>query len=169
MNILTEEVCALFDARAQERSIRIERAFSPQLSTVCVDQRGIHTVITNLIANAIDACELDKESSSHTITVSTKEQAEGSVEITVEDDGIGMNEEVQKQLFSVFFTTKGSKGTGLGLLVTSKIVQEHGGEISFESAPGVGTTFTIVLPRGQAPQEEANDAEPDLEVESLFA
>jgi signal transduction histidine kinase len=60
-----------------------------------------------------------------------------------------MDEETQRKIFSSFFSTKGSKGTGLGLLVTSKIVQEHGGEISFESEPGVGSTFSISLPVGE--------------------
>ncbi len=59
----------------------------------------------------------------------------------VSDNGAGMSEDTKRKIFSSFYSTKGSRGTGLGLLVTSKIVVEHGGEISFESEEGVGTTF----------------------------
>jgi signal transduction histidine kinase len=62
-----------------------------------------------------------------------------------------MDAEVKKKAFTSFFTTKGSGGTGLGLLTTRKIVQQHGGEISFNSAPGVGTTFRLSFPRGRLP------------------
>jgi signal transduction histidine kinase len=58
-----------------------------------------------------------------------------------------MDEDIKQQLFARFFSTKGSKGTGLGLLVTQKIVQEHGGVLSVNSEPGKGSTFTMVLPQ----------------------
>ena len=60
---------------------------------------------------------------------------------------MGMTKEVQSKLFERFFSTKGGKGTGLGLLVTRKIIDEQGGTISFETEPGKGTTFTIRFPR----------------------
>ncbi len=59
---------------------------------------------------------------------------------------MGMTKEIQEKIFERFFTTKGSKGSGFGLLVTQKTIQEHGGRISFESAPGKGTTFSLHLP-----------------------
>ncbi len=62
-----------------------------------------------------------------------------------------MDHEVKKKVFTTFFTTKGLGGTGLGLLTTRKIVQEHGGRIELESEPGDGTTFRIVLPRTRLP------------------
>jgi len=68
----------------------------------------------------------------------------------VADDGGGMSPEVKEALFTQFFSTKGSAGTGLGLLVTKKIVEEHGGQIAVESEQGQGTTFTVMLPAGEA-------------------
>jgi signal transduction histidine kinase len=62
-----------------------------------------------------------------------------------------MDYEIKKKAFTTFFTTKGSGGTGLGLLLTRKIVQEHGGKISFESSPGQGTTFRLEFPRDRLP------------------
>ena len=62
------------------------------------------------------------------------------------DNGTGMDEQTQAKLFTDFFTTKGYKGTELGLPVTQKIVKEHGGELTFKSQVGQGTTFTVILP-----------------------
>ncbi|MDP2799680.1 MAG: ATP-binding protein, partial [Deltaproteobacteria bacterium] len=64
----------------------------------------------------------------------------------VSDNGCGMDEEVKDKIFASFFSTKGGVGTGLGLLVTQKIIKEHGGTISVKSEPGEGSTFTIRLP-----------------------
>jgi len=66
---------------------------------------------------------------------------------TVMDNGIGMDEEVKEKVFKRFFTTKGNKGTGLGLCVSHKVIQEMGGEITFESEKGVGTSFRIAVPK----------------------
>ncbi len=62
------------------------------------------------------------------------------------DDGEGMPEEVRENLFKKFYSTKGSRGTGLGLVITRKVVHEHGGSIRVESKQGVGTTFVIEIP-----------------------
>jgi signal transduction histidine kinase len=159
-NALAEDVCALFDLRAKEKSIEIVRDFDSEIQPIQLDQRGIHTALTNLVSNAIDACEMDLESSDHSIVVKTRQAADGGVHYEVSDNGTGMSEEVQHKVFSSFFSTKGAKGTGLGLLVTSKILQEHGGEISFESEPGKGTTFAIHLPVGDKGIEGGTEAGP---------
>jgi len=149
-NLLAEEVCALFDAKAREKSIVIERDFDPEagkLFKIFLDQRGIHTCLSNLVANAMDACESDTREIEHRIAVKTASDTEGRLTFEVSDNGAGMDEETKRKIFSSFYSTKGSRGTGLGLMVTSKIVMEHGGQISFDSEPGMGSTFTIVLPR----------------------
>ncbi|MBK5102377.1 MAG: HAMP domain-containing histidine kinase, partial [Desulfobacteraceae bacterium] len=80
-------------------------------------------------------------------SVVIKTRKEDSVtRFDIVDNGMGMAKEVQEKLFQRFFTTKGSKGSGFGLLVTRKIIQEQGGDITFKSEPGIGTTFTIYLP-----------------------
>lgn len=71
--------------------------------------------------------------------------------LEVADDGVGMDYEVKQKVFANFFTTKGEGGTGLGLLVTRKLVQEHGGRVEVESEPGAGTTFTMRFPRRRLP------------------
>ena len=169
-NLLAEEVCALFDIKAQEKSIVIERDFDPdagQAFKVFLDQRGMHACLSNLVANAVDACDIDPRNTEHRINVRTKQNADGSLTFQVSDNGVGMSEETKRKIFASFYSTKGSRGTGLGLMVTSKIVMEHGGEIFFESEEGKGSTFTMVLPprdmpdadHGDRPRDEATQRE----------
>jgi histidine kinase len=148
-NVLAEEVCALFDIKAREKSIVIERDFDPEagrMFKVFLDQRGIHACLSNLVANAVDACETDTKDVAHRIIVRTIQDAEGLLIFKVSDNGAGMSAETKRKIFASFYSTKGSRGTGLGLMVTSKIVMEHGGEISFDSEEGIETSFSITLP-----------------------
>jgi len=71
---------------------------------------------------------------------------DNSIRFDVSDNGVGMSNEVRERLFTSFFSTKGHRGTGLGLMVTRKLVEEHGGRVDVISALGKGTTFTIHLP-----------------------
>jgi signal transduction histidine kinase len=70
------------------------------------------------------------------------------VEYHIEDNGCGMDAETKEKIFRTFFSTKGSKGTGLGLMIAQKIVGEHGGSIEMESEEGSGTRFVVRLPAG---------------------
>jgi signal transduction histidine kinase len=85
--------------------------------------------------------------------------------IEVSDTGCGMDYEVKQKAFTSFFTTKGTGGTGLGLLVTRKIVQQHGGAITLTSSEGSGTTFRLTFPRARLPRlpEEHDDGRGNVE------
>jgi PAS domain S-box-containing protein len=98
-------------------------------------------VITNLILNAIDAMP-----EGGMLTIETRQDGQERVVVAVSDTGVGMPEAVRQRVFEPFFTTKGQRGSGLGLSVSHSIVTRHGGEITVESEPGHGTTFTLVLP-----------------------
>jgi signal transduction histidine kinase len=71
----------------------------------------------------------------------------------VADNGIGIDKDLKEHVFEDFFTSKGGKGTGLGLMVTQKILREHGGNITFRSRPGEGTTFVATFPRQNTPHD----------------
>ncbi|MCD6180987.1 MAG: GAF domain-containing protein [Candidatus Cloacimonetes bacterium] len=116
----------------------------PALGIVELDSKGIKRCVLNLISNAMDACGQKPDAS---VTVSTQLYGQHSFKILIKDTGTGIPPEAIPKLFQVFFSTKGSKGTGLGLAVTHKIIKEHGGRIDVTSKVGSGTTFTIVLPR----------------------
>jgi signal transduction histidine kinase len=99
------------------------------------------------VVNAIDACTLGEDLPAvPETTIRSRSLPEEKILLEVRDNGVGMSEEVRKKLFTIFFSTKGSRGTGLGLLLSHKIVQEHGGEIRVQSAPQQGAVFQVILP-----------------------
>jgi CheY-like chemotaxis protein len=101
----------------------------------------LREVFVNLVLNATQALP-----DGGCIRFQTKNDPDKGVILTVSDDGTGMDAETREQIFDPMFTTKGEDGTGMGLSVSYGIVQEHDGTIDVESAPGEGTTFTLVFP-----------------------
>jgi len=147
---IVRDVAALYDDLASQNNVTIEVAIQDDIAPASLDVSGIHDCLTNLVSNAFDACLLVQEGE-RKITLKLVEEA-SVLAFEVSDTGCGMDNEVKKKAFTSFFTTKGSGGTGLGLLTTRKIVQQHGGEISFNSAPGAGTTFRLSFPRKRLPE-----------------
>ena len=99
-----------------------------KMEPLSLDPRELYQVLANLVGNALDACTLgDGLPSEPETTIRSRSLPEEKILLEVRDNGVGMSEEVRKKLFTIFFSTKGSRGTGLGLLLSHKIVQEHGG------------------------------------------
>jgi signal transduction histidine kinase len=95
----------------------------------------------------MDACLFDKESGKRwQVTVRTVAEPDRTIRFEISDNGTGMSDEVKEKLFTSFYSTKGQRGTGLGMLVTHKLVEEHGGRIEVETALGQGTTVRVWLP-----------------------
>jgi len=136
----------LFSLKTQRKfkGVTIEQTFDPDLPELNIDVGQIQQVLLNLFNNAIDAMESVK--SPHIMIVCRYDTERDMVEIKVSDNGQGMSEDVQSKIFQSHFTTK-PNGHGLGLSNSRNIILNHGGEISVASAPGQGTTFTILLPR----------------------
>lgn len=149
-NIIAEEVCGLMEPRAKDihlGEIKIIRDFDSGIGEVLLDPKAIHRGLLNLISNAIDACRVDEDKGkNHAVKVITKKEREDKFVIQVTDNGCGMEDEIKQKVFTGFVSTKGSQGTGLGLLITQKIVKEHGGTLKVNSKVGKGSTFTIHLP-----------------------
>ncbi len=148
---IAAEVVDLYAEKAKELGIEIINEMGNDISPAHMDSEGIHECLTNLVGNAIDACRMSDDNKRCHVWVKTLEK-DGTIIYEVIDDGCGMDYEVKKKVFTNFFTTKGLGGTGLGLLMTKKIVHEHGGRIDLESEPGKGTTFRILLPRKRLPK-----------------
>lgn len=145
-NDIAAEVYDLMKERAAQSNVRLEKAFDHSIGECYLDPGGIQRCLLNLVANAIDACIFDPAEDKDWSVLMRTAKGEDGIRFYVSDNGAGMTEEVKKRLFERFFSTKGGKGTGLGLLVTRKTVEEHGGEISVESSPGRGATFIVHLP-----------------------
>jgi signal transduction histidine kinase len=146
-NSVLKEVVDLLQEMAAARGVRLETEIDEDVGKESLDRTAIYRALLNLATNAIDACT-ESESGDLVILRTRREQRE--IVLTVEDNGIGMSDEVRSRLFSRFFSTKPGKGTGLGLMVVKKIVEEHGGGLTVESEPGRGSSFLIRLPRQEA-------------------
>ena len=156
-NSLVEEVVELMQERARLSAVQIELDLDPSIGPVAMDKTAIHRCLLNLISNAIDACTLEGLTEGNGKVIVRTDKPEGwGVRFQVIDNGTGMDEETQSKLFTDFFTTKGYKGTGLGLPVTQKIVKEHNGVLEFKSSKGRGTTFTLILPPRSLEQPEGS-------------
>ena len=151
-NELVIEIVELYQDAAQQQGIYLETDLQEKISPVFLDPDGLHTCLTNLVSNAIDACNMSSHKGCK-VLMRTKD-IDGTLFFEVSDNGSGMDYELKKKIFTSFFTTKGGEGTGLGLLTTRKIVQEHGGKIVVESEPGKGSKFRIELPKDRLPTPE---------------
>jgi signal transduction histidine kinase len=140
------EVGRLIEAKLEDLSIQLVCDFEPAVGNCRIDPGYIHAALLNIVENAVDACHREQTRKVHQITFSVHSDPEHIV-FSVADDGTGMDAETQARLFTEFFSSKGRKGTGLGLFIANQIINQHGGVISVSSAPGRGSRFTIKLPK----------------------
>ncbi len=146
-NDIAAEVCETFTGTATEHNIRVTAKLDPAIKTVAMDKTSIHTILMNLVSNAIDACIFDDiPGKSYEVKVKTTLAENHVIQFEVADNGTGMDKKLRDKMFTSFFSTKGHKGTGLGLLVTRKLIEDHDGSIDVFSEAGKGTTFIIDLP-----------------------
>ena len=136
---LIEQIHKQFIFMLQEREIDLNLNLAWK-GTVFWDENQIRQVLINIIQNAGEAIE-----EKGTIDLTVTSPADQQIEIRIKDNGPGMSEKIRSNIFNLYFTTK-AKGTGIGLSVVQRIIYEHGGMISVNSAPGKGTTFDIQLP-----------------------
>jgi len=142
INSIIDDVIELVAAKAEANNISIIKNFQKGLQEIEIDPKGIFRCILNLAGNSIDA--LTDTDNARLEFITKKENK--FVIIEIKDNGCGIKKELQKKLFTKFFSTKGSKGTGFGLPVTKKIINEHKGTIKCVSRENAGTTFSIKLP-----------------------
>jgi signal transduction histidine kinase len=144
---------------AQKKGISLQLDVARDTPAILADSRLIHSVVLDLVTNAVDACVWKdyEEDESPQVVLRARGAGGGSwVEIEVEDNGQGMADEVKENIFTPFFSTKKKLGTGIGLTMTSRIVRKHGGTIEVESELTRGTKFTVSLPVG-GPSDQKKD------------
>ena len=153
---LARETAEILSKSAEQEGIEI-LCHGDDGPPVALDPDTIGRALLNLISNAMDACREKSYDPEETplVEIMVKRDKKDFL-FLVKDNGVGMNEEVRKRLFTRFFSTKDAGRTGLGLSVTHKIVEEHGGAIEVESSPRHGSTFTIVF-KGVYPENQAGD------------
>jgi len=144
-NKLATEIIDLYKDIAGQSGIELKSKLSPKIKKAPLDADAIHTCLTNLVSNAIDACQMGKQKGTE-VVVSVRDE-KNTLIFEVTDNGAGMDYDIKKKIFTTFFTTKGGKGTGLGLLTSRKLVQEHGGRIVVKSQKNKGSLFRLEFPR----------------------
>jgi signal transduction histidine kinase/pSer/pThr/pTyr-binding forkhead associated (FHA) protein len=144
LNQVVRDVLELLEGRAKEIGAKVDTRLDQSLPKIQADPEGVHRALLNILSNAFDAVE-DREKPQVAVATMPDAEEEGWVAILVIDNGVGIPAAKLSDIFKPFVSSKGSKGTGLGLAVSKKIFREHGGDISVESQSGK-TKFLLRLP-----------------------
>lgn len=144
LNQVTADVVELAAGHAAESGVKVHFSPGAGMPALHFDPEGIHRAILNVVSNAIDACEGRDDGEVRVWTMFDPEHQRACV--CVEDNGTGIPEDEIQHIFTAFHSTKGARGTGLGLPVSQKILREHGGRITVQSWPLRGSRFTMELP-----------------------
>ena len=143
---LAKDVASTVEPKIKGYSIEFIHDFDRSIGKFEVDTSVVSSALINILENAMDACIEDKSKKSHKIIFSVTQDKDHIV-FDIHDNGMGMDRETRENIFTLFFSSKGSKGTGLGLFVSNKIIQQHGGSIRVDSTPGQGSHFNIRMPK----------------------
>ncbi len=148
INILAfaEEVAREFEPQMKAQQIEFKKEFNSSAGEFEVDGTYVHSALINILENAIDACQVSQPQTASEITFGVRTH-KNRVIFEISDNGVGMDAETLKKIFTPLFSSKGSKGTGLGLFISNTIIAKHGGTINVNSNPGQGTFFQIEIPR----------------------
>ena len=143
---MIEEIVKDSQERAAASGIELPLELDPDLPLASLDPSRLHDSILNLVGNAIEALQESGMQEGWVRVRASFDKEKKVIVVEVEDNGPGMPPHVCKRIFEPFYSTKGSRGTGLGLAVVEKTIEEHGGKLTLESEVGKGTKFTIELP-----------------------
>jgi len=130
--------------RAEAYHVKLDFKTDPDFPAVEGDGRSLYRTLLNLVKNAFEAFQEKKDAC---VKIRARIKDDEHYELIVEDNASGMNEEVRAKLFEAFFSTKGKRGTGLGLMVVARTAKMHQGTVKVESRPGEGTKFILTLRR----------------------
>lgn len=144
--VIADEVCEVVRIKAAELGISFGCDVERNIGDIDADLKAVRSLLINLVENAMDACRVDTKKKDHAVRIKMRGYT-NYIEYEVEDNGIGMDQESRERAFSLFFSSKRGNGTGLGLFISNKIAQAHGGEIKIESELNKGTRMIVKLPR----------------------
>lgn len=135
----------LFAQKAASMDIQLLMELNPKVPSLEIDPTGISRMLGNLIWNSLQACQKDKGKRKHMVSVRVDFYDNYHFLFEVEDNAYGMNRHIRQNLFKEFFSSKGDSGTGLGLMVVERIVQNHKGKIEVLSKEGKGSLFRVIF------------------------
>ncbi len=132
--------------KAEKDKVGFSVDLGPGLGRFSADLANLSAALVNILENAIDACVADHAKPEHAIGFAVRAD-NGAVHFAITDNGMGMDQETKEKALTLFFSSKGLRGTGLGLFIANDVVTKHGGTMTLESEAGKGTSFAIRLPR----------------------
>ena len=150
LNEVLMEVYGFLEKEAFHRNIDLELKLDENLPEILSDHGQLQQVFLNILNNAFSAVEDGGK-----IVITSWEQDQRLLGVSIRDNGVGMSEETRKRIFEPFFSTRKGYGTGLGLSITYGIIKKLGGRIEVQSREGEGTTFTVLLPKKSGQRAEA--------------
>jgi PAS domain S-box-containing protein len=143
-----EEIVTQMEYRADALGVELERNFDPGVDEFEADESALRAVLISILENALDACQADTSENTHRVSFGLSRGGD-KVIFTVLDNGIGMDRETREKVFDPLSSSNAAEGTGLSLAISNKIVRQHGGSLSVSSTLGVGSSFTLGIPRNQ--------------------
>lgn len=154
---MVEKVLNNAKAIADKKGINLEASIANDLGAIEVDPNWMQAALVNFMENAVDACTYDRSKEDHTVKFDVFDPGGDLICFVIQDNGMGMDQETREKMFTLFFTSKGSQGTGLGLFIANRVIHQHGGTIKVESELQKGTRFKISLPRKKPEQPLRTD------------
>jgi signal transduction histidine kinase/FixJ family two-component response regulator len=140
------DVALTVEPKALGHNIEFVRDFDDAAGEFEVDAGVLSSALTNILENALEACIEDNSKKSHQIIFRARQDKDNIV-FDVTDNGIGMDKETREKMFTLFYSSKGREGTGLGLFISNQIIEQHEGSIQVDSTPGEGSRFIVRMPK----------------------
>ncbi|MCK5349808.1 MAG: HAMP domain-containing histidine kinase, partial [Desulfobacula sp.] len=156
VSTLAEHLIGNVSPMAKKNNVSLDISVPDTLGVIEIDPTWMEAALVNFLENAVDACAFDWEKTEHRVVFKIWEDKKNTICFSIEDNGIGMDQETREKMFTLFFTSKGSQGTGLGLFIAHRVIKQHGGNVIVESKQALGTRFKICLPR-----QKPNNSKPN--------
>ncbi|MCD4744231.1 MAG: PAS domain-containing protein [Desulfobacteraceae bacterium] len=156
VSTLANNLITNINPMAKNNNVLLDISIPDSLGKIEIDPTWMEAALVNFLENAVDACAFDRKKNKHRVTFKIWEDQKDTICFSIQDNGIGMDQETREKMFTLFFTSKGSQGTGLGLFIAHRVVEQHGGNVKVESEQGKGAKFNICLPR-----QKPNNSKPN--------
>ncbi|WP_081678590.1 response regulator [Desulfocurvibacter africanus] len=153
-----QSLAEIVGPKAERQGLSFGLDLAGSLGAFEIDEVALSSAMVNFLENAMDACTSDASKAGHKVVLRARADAE-AVYFEINDNGIGMDRETREKMFTLFFSSKGAKGTGLGTYISGRIIAQHGGRVRVESAFGQGTTIHVAVPRFKADIRPMDPAE----------
>jgi PAS domain S-box-containing protein len=162
----TEEVISIMQPKAAAAGVELKSSVVADVDSFEIDSGSVRSALINILENCIDACMDDKSGKKQLRVSLTVHGEDDHIVYEIEDNGVGMDQGTMEKMFTLFYSSKGSRGTGLGMFVANQIIEQHTGNIEVTSQPGEGSNFRVRLPKA-LPEDVKNGTRAEAETPEI--